>query len=116
MSVKTVSSTLETVALSQLDTPLLAVALAQGSDVPGSLAELDKAASGLVGRAITSGDFKGKRDETSLLYPPTGKTQRILLVGLGKVSDVTRNAIRRAAAGSARRGSTSPWRPKRAPG
>jgi leucyl aminopeptidase len=103
MSVKTVSSALETAALAQLDTPLLAVALAQGSDVPGSLAELDTAASGLVGRAITSGDFKGKRDETSLLYPPTGKTQRILLVGLGKASDVTRNAVRRAAAVAARR-------------
>src|SRR3989442_1752701 len=55
--------------LSQVDTPLLAVALAQGSAVPTSLAELDRAAGGVVARAITSGDFKGKRDETTLLYP-----------------------------------------------
>src|SRR3989454_866608 len=55
--------------LPQIDTPLLAVALAQGSAVPASLADLDRAAGGIVARAITSGDFKGKRDETTLLYP-----------------------------------------------
>jgi len=103
MSAKTVTSAVATAALPQIETPLLAVALAQGSDVPASLADLDKAAGGLVARAITSGDFKGKRDDTSLLYPPVGKTQRILLVGVGKASEVTRNALRRAAAVAARR-------------
>src|SRR5881409_965243 len=89
--------------LSQVETPLLAVALAQGSVVPGSLAELDRAAGGVVARAITSGDFKGKRDETTLLYPGSAKPARVLLVGLGKPGDVTRNAIRRAAAVAAKR-------------
>src|SRR5213596_2277953 len=84
--------------LSQVDTPLLAVALAQGSVVPASLADLDQAAGGVLTRAITSGDFKGKRDETSLLYPAGGKAQRVLLVGMGKAGDVTRNTLRRAAA------------------
>src|SRR5437667_12367996 len=65
--------------LSQVDTPLLAVALAQGSVVPASLADLDRAAGGVVARAITSGDFKGKRDETTLLYPGAAKSQRDLL-------------------------------------
>ena len=45
--------------LSQIDTPLLAVALAQGSAVPSFLADLDRAAGGIVARVITSGDFKG---------------------------------------------------------
>src|SRR5213593_2237462 len=103
MSAKTVTSAVATAALPQIETPLLAVALAEGADVPASLAALDKAAGGLVARAITSGDFKGKRDETSLLYPPAGKPQRILLVGVGKASEVTRNAMRRAAAVAARR-------------
>src|SRR6266853_6518962 len=89
--------------LSQVDTPLLAVALAQGSAVPTSLAELDRVAGGVVGRAITSGDFKGKRDETALLYPGGAKPQRLLLVGVGKPGDVTRNSVRRAAAVAAKR-------------
>src|SRR5206468_5718388 len=89
--------------LAQIDTPLLAVALSQGSTVPASLADLDRASGGVVTRAITSGDFKGKRDETTLLYPGGAKPARVLLVGLGKPGDVTRNSIRRAAAVAAKR-------------
>jgi leucyl aminopeptidase len=89
--------------LAQLDTPLLAIALAQGSTVPGSLADFDRAAGGVVARAITSGDFKGKRDETTLLYPGGAKPARVLLVGLGKPGDVTRTAIRRSAGVAAKR-------------
>src|SRR5881396_1028398 len=89
--------------LAQIDTPLLAVALSQGSTVPASLADLDRASGGVVTRAITSGDFKGKRDETTLLYPGGAKPARVLLVGLGKPGDVTRNTIRRAAAVAAKR-------------
>jgi len=92
-----------TAPLAQIETPLLAVALAQGGAVPPSLAELDRAAGGVVGRAITSGDFKGKRDETALLYPGGAKPQRLLLVGVGKPGDVTRNSVRRAAAVAAKR-------------
>src|SRR5256885_5975178 len=89
--------------LAQVDTPLLAVALAQGSAVPASLADLDRAAGGSVTRAITSGDFKGKRDETTLLYPSGAGPARVLLVGLGKPGEITRNSIRRAAAVAAKR-------------
>src|SRR2546423_1639814 len=89
--------------LAQIDAPLLAVALAQGSVLPTSLGDLDRAAGGVVARVITSGDFKGKRDETTLLYPTGAKSERVLLVGLGKPGEVTRNAIRRAAAVAAKR-------------
>jgi len=98
-----ITSTASTVSLAAVDTPLLAVALAQGATVPPSLGELDRAAGGLVGRAITSGDFKGKRDEMVLVYPSGGKPQRLLLVGLGKPGEVTRNSLRRAAAVAAKR-------------
>ena len=91
------------VPLAQVETPLLAVALAQGSVVPASLAELDRAAGGVVTRAVASGDFKGKRDETALLYPGNAKPERVLLVGLGKPAEVNRTAIRRAAAVAAKR-------------
>jgi leucyl aminopeptidase len=91
------------VPLAQVETPVLAVALAQGNIVPASLAELDRAAGGVVTRAIASGDFRGKRDEMALLYPGSAKPERLLLVGLGKPGEVTRTAIRRAAAVAAKR-------------
>jgi hypothetical protein len=76
--------------LAQVETPLLAVAVAAGSALPPSLADLDKAAGGLLTRAAA--DFKGKRDEFLLVYPAGGKAQRILLVGMGKAQEVTRSA------------------------
>src|SRR5260370_39779706 len=90
-------------ALGSAAPPLLAVGRAQGGAVPRSLSELDRAAGGVVGRAITSGDFKGKRDEMVLLYPSGAKPQRLLLVGLGKPGEVTRNSLRRAAAVAGKR-------------
>src|SRR6266540_196659 len=97
------TSSAVTVPLAQVETPLLAVALAQGNAVPAALTELDRAAGGVIARAVTSGDFKGKRDETALLYPSGGKAERLLLVGMGKPGDVTRTSVRRAAAVAAKR-------------
>lgn len=97
------NSTVVAKPLAQVETPLLAVAVAQGGEVPASLTDLDGAAGGAIGRAVASGDFKGKRDETSLLYTAGGKAQRILLVGMGKAGEVTRTSIRRAAAVAAKR-------------
>ena len=98
-----IKSTDSAAPLAQVETPLLAIALAQGSALPASLAELDRAAGGVVNRAIKTGDFKGKRDETALLYPGNAKPERLLLVGMGKAGDITRNTIRRAAAVAAKR-------------
>jgi leucyl aminopeptidase len=98
-----VKSTIAAKPLAQVETPLLAVAVPQGTTLPASLADLDRAAGGVVARAFASGDYKGKRDEALLLYG-SGKAQRILLVGVGKPGDVTRNALRRAAAVAAKRG------------
>ncbi|HEX4575096.1 MAG TPA: leucyl aminopeptidase [Gemmatimonadales bacterium] len=98
-----VTSAVVAAPLAQIDTPLLAVALAQGQAVPAGLAELDRSSGGGVARALSSGDFKGKRDETVLLYPGGGKAARVLLVGLGKPGEVTLTALRRAAAVAAKR-------------
>src|SRR6266545_2618964 len=97
------TSSAVTVPLAQVETPLLAVTLAQGNAVPAALTELDRAAGGVIARAVKSGDFKGKRDETALLYPSGGKAERLLLVGMGKPGDVTRTSVRRAAAVAAKR-------------
>ena len=85
-------------ALAKIETPLLAVAVPQGSALPGSLAGLDP----MLGGAFSAGDYQGKRDELLLVYS-AGKTQRILLVGIGKPGDAPRTAVRRAAAAAARR-------------
>src|SRR2546425_11471313 len=76
-----------------VETPLLAVLVAQGS-----AAAIDPG----VERAIATGDYKGKKDETLLVYG-SGKAQRILLVGIGKASEITRSAVRRSAAIAAKR-------------
>src|SRR5256884_1186838 len=102
-SMSKMTGTTLTAPLAQIETPLLAVALAQGGAVPPSLAEFDRAAGGIVARAMISGDFKGKRDETALLYPGGAKPLRLLLVGVGKPGEVTRNNVRRAAAVAAKR-------------
>ena len=54
--------------LAQIETPLLAVAVAQGTSLSASLGDLDRAAGGVLARALGAGDYKGKRDETLLMY------------------------------------------------
>jgi leucyl aminopeptidase len=89
-------------ALPEIDTPVLALLLPTGP-LPATLASLDQASGGALQRAYAAGDWKGKRDETLLLYPSAGTAQRLLLVGLGKPEDVDRNALRRGAAVAAKR-------------
>jgi leucyl aminopeptidase len=79
--------------LGSVETPLLAVLVAQGS-----AAAIDPD----VQRAVATGDYKGKKDETLLVYG-SGKAQRILLVSVGKAGEITRSAVRRAAAIAAKR-------------
>ena len=83
------------------ETPLLAIAVGRGG-LPPSLAALDQAAGGALGRLFAAGDFSGKKDEIALVYPP-GPAPRVLLVGLGKAEEISRTGIRRAASAAAKR-------------
>ena len=85
-------------------TPLLAVAVPQGA-LPPSLAQLDAQAGGAIARVYAAGDFGGKKDEQVLLHPG-GPAARILLLGLGKVEELGRTGLRRAAAAATKRGRT----------
>jgi leucyl aminopeptidase len=76
-----------------IETPLLVLLVAQGA-VPKIEASVE--------RAVSSGDYQGKKDEALLSYGG-GKAQRILLVGVGKSADITRSSVRRAAAIAAKR-------------
>ncbi|MEK7381186.1 MAG: leucyl aminopeptidase [Gemmatimonadota bacterium] len=76
-------------------TPLLALAVPEGGMLE-SLVGLDRQTDGAL-RRVFGTDFKGKRDETAILYP-VGPASRILLVGMGKATDLTPSRVRRAAA------------------
>ena len=56
----------------------------------------DKEFDSLVEFPLQSGDFQGKEGETLLLYHPTGKEKRVLLVGLGGKSGCLPDNLRRS--------------------
>jgi leucyl aminopeptidase len=60
---------------------------------------------GGIERLLASGDFTGKRDDVAVLYP-AGKTQRLVLIGLGKPEEINRAGLRRAAGTAAKRART----------
>jgi leucyl aminopeptidase len=99
-----VNSSVKVVPLERVSSPFLAIAVGQLSSpkVPSSLLPLDAQLGGAIARLLRSGDFTGKRDEVAVLYPPK-RSRRVALVGLGPQGEITRGAIRRAAAVAARR-------------
>ncbi len=98
-------STVSTAAPAGFATPLLALAVPQATTPPPSLAGVDAATGGALGRLYAASDFGGKRDEVAVLYPP-GPADRVVLVGLGKVDAAARADVRRAAAVAAKRART----------
>jgi leucyl aminopeptidase len=85
---------------SSLKTPLLAVPLPEG-DAPlaGAAASLDASLGGQLQALRARGDFRGKENETLLVFPHGSASgpERVLLVGLGKGDAVTPERLRRAA-------------------
>jgi leucyl aminopeptidase len=80
-------------------TPALALLLEQPVVVPGGL---EGAAAAAVRRAVDTRDFRAARDEMATLLGVEGAIERVVLVGMGTVTD-RRSALRRAAAIAARR-------------
>jgi leucyl aminopeptidase len=87
--------------LRSLDVPLLALALAKGADLDDRIRALDDAVGGAITRVIERRDFRAGRDETMHLVGGAKGPQRILLVGVGAVTELP-VAIRRAAMIAAR--------------
>jgi leucyl aminopeptidase len=87
--------------LAGLKTPALAILLEQGSAAP-NVPGLDRAVADAVRRVISSRDFRGGRDEVLSVLGVEGGVERVLLVGMGKVTD-RRASLRRAASMAARR-------------
>jgi len=90
---------------SSLEAGVLAVLCAKGTTAPDALANLDTLLGGAIARSFVRGAFIGKRDE--VLHLAGGETgpQRILLVGMGDVTDRTA-ALKRAAQLAGRRANT----------
>ncbi len=66
--------------------------------LPARAAALDRASGGRITAVIESGDFRGKRGESALIHAPEGlAARRLLLVGLGKESDLDTDGLREAA-------------------
>jgi leucyl aminopeptidase len=87
--------------LGGLAIPGLAVLVDQGSGLP-SLGSLDSAIASAISRVMARRDFRAGRDETMHLLGVEGGIERVLLVGMGKVTDRPA-ALKRAAALAARR-------------
>ena len=66
--------------------------------LPPRMAGVDRAAGGAILSLLATGDFRGKRGETLVLYPQTGiGAKRVLLVGLGEENRVDAETLREAA-------------------
>ena len=89
------------VPLRSLDVPILVVALAKGAELDDRTRALDDALGGAVSRVIERRDFRAERDETMHLVGSAKGPQRILLVGMGAVTESSA-AVRRAAMIAAR--------------
>jgi leucyl aminopeptidase len=82
-------------------TPLLAVFAADasaGKDPEPKLLTTSEAIQKAAATVLSSGEFKASLGETLLLHAPAGlAAQRLLIIGLGKLSDVTIHELRKAA-------------------
>ncbi len=79
-------------------TSCLAIGKFEGRGEDGIIEEIDHALDGMISEVISKGDFKGKSNQTVVLYT-NGKVaaERILMVGLGKRKDFSIDKLREAA-------------------
>jgi leucyl aminopeptidase len=87
--------------LGTLKVPAVALLLEQLTGPP-ELSSPDAALAAAIRRVTTNRDFRGAKDETLHFLGTEGGIERVLLVGMGKVTD-RRSSLKRAAALSARK-------------
>jgi leucyl aminopeptidase len=87
--------------LRSLDVPLLVLPLAKGAKLDDAITGLDDVLGGAIARVIDRRDFRFGRDETMHLVGAAKGPQRILLIGMGTVTEPA-VAVRRAAMIAAR--------------
>ena len=87
--------------LGKLRVPAVALLLEQLTGPP-ELSSPDPALAAAIRRVTTNRDFRGAKDETLHFLGTEGAIERVLLVGMGKITD-RRSSLKRAAALAARR-------------
>ena len=81
----------------------LVVFMAEGGVAAGTIAEVDAATGGLLGRLAAAGELTGRRYECVPLFSAPGlRGGQVVVVGLGRREDVTAGVVYRAAATAAR--------------
>jgi leucyl aminopeptidase len=92
-------------AIQEQATDLIVVNLFEGVTQPGgATGAVDQALGGAIRDLIAGGDFKGKLNETAVLYPRGAiPARRALVVGLGKANDFNLDRVRQVSAMAARR-------------
>ena len=93
--------TLRDARLKSLDVPLLVLALTKGGELDDQARSLDDALDGALSRMLSAREFRGGRDESMHVVGAAKGPRRILLVGMGSVTDRP-TAVRRAAMIAAR--------------
>jgi leucyl aminopeptidase len=82
---------------------LVSYVFEDGDPVQGRIAEIDRAANGLLKKLAKSGEFTGKTLETTLIHAPAGlKAARLLLIGAGKREKFDLAALRKIAGAALR--------------
>jgi leucyl aminopeptidase len=95
----------KTGAIQEETTDLIVVNLFEGVKAPGgATGVVDRALGGAISDLIAGGDFRGKKDETAVLYPRGAiPARRVLIVGLGKEEAFDLDMARQAAGAAALR-------------
>lgn len=94
----------------EVRTPLLALGVFAGTtELPRTVATVDDALGGLIGRLVASGEISGEPETVVVLHTapqgeaPRPAAERIAIVGLGKREELDLEALRVAAATTARK-------------
>ncbi len=92
-------------AIQEQDTELIVVNLFEDVTEPGGATRaVDQALGGRIRELLSWGDFRGKLNETTLLYPSAGfPARRLLIVGLGKQDEFGLDKVRQVSATAARK-------------
>ncbi|MCB0154328.1 MAG: hypothetical protein KDF65_05980, partial [Anaerolineae bacterium] len=95
MNISTKQASIQTV-----EAEAIIINLFQDVTAPGgATGVVDKALGGAISELIESGDLRGKKGETAVLYPRGAiPARRVIVVGLGKQADFGLEAVREAAA------------------
>lgn len=85
--------------LVETDADTILVFMTEDKQDIGGTETINQKLDGLIDELVTNGDFTGKAEQVSVVYPRTALTaNRVIIVGLGQSTDITVDRLRRAAA------------------